>query len=69
MRRGGPCRYRDPAAAPSGTSAQEQTFASSSQQVLQQQAERQVQQDKDGRLPVAFRGKAVVVGAGPAGGS
>lgn len=67
VRRGGPCRYRDPAAPPDAAAAQDRSYASSSQQGLQQQADHQVQQDKDRRLPTAFRGKAVVVGAGPAG--
>lgn len=67
VRRGGPCRYRDPAAPPDAASAHERSYVSSSQQGLQQQADRRVRQDKDRRLPIAFRGKAVVVGAGPAG--
>lgn len=71
-----PCRYRDPSA-PNDAAAQQEPRKSAAEV---QQLERQVQQleqylqheklrEQQQRAPMGFRGRAVVVGAGPAGGN
>jgi hypothetical protein len=69
-----PCRYRDPSA-PNDAAAQQEPRKSAADV---QQLERQVQQleqylqheqlrEQQQRAPMGFRGRAVVIGAGPAG--
>lgn len=62
----GMVRFRDPQS--SDTAAQD-TYPGTSQQLTQQmqQLERQMRQRQGADMPAGFRGRAVVVGAGPAG--